>query len=119
MATVVQNFTAADEWYVGEDKTLNIAVVDVAGAAVNITGWTLEWVLRLRPSNPTKLISKTIGSGITVTNAAGGLLTIQVARADSVNLHAGRYYHGLARTNSASYDITVDGYADLLRSAAS
>jgi len=119
MATVVYNITAADEWYVGEDKTLTFTIKDSAGTVVNITGFTFEYVLRTGRSHPTKKLSKTTGSGITITDAPNGVLVVAVARADTTGFHAGRYYQGLARTNSGVYDIEIDGYADLLRSAAS
>jgi len=119
MASVTQNFTAADEWYVGEDKVLTYTVKDKTGAIVDVSGWQFEMMLKLKPSNPNILIHKTSSSGISVPAPATGLVNITVSRTDTMGLGAGRYYHGLARVNANNYDIVVDGYADLLRSAAS
>ena len=120
MATVVQNITVADEWYVGEDKVFTFTVRDVNGVVVNITGYTFEWTVRTGRSHPVKRITKTSGAGIVITDAVNGVLTVTVARADTLGppiFRAGRYYHGLARTNSGVYDVEIDGYADLLKSA--
>jgi hypothetical protein len=119
MATVTVNITKADEWFVSEDKLLTFTVRNSAGAVVNITGWTLEYVLRLAPSHPTKKLTKTTGTGITITDAVNGVLQVDVDSADTDHLRAGTYWHGLARTNAGAYDIVLDGTAVLRRSAAS
>lgn len=120
MATVVHNITALDEWFIGEDKLFTFTVKDAAGLVVPIGGFTFEWTVRLARSHPTKKITKTSGSGITIIDGPNGVLTVQVLRADTIGppvFRAGRYYHGLARTNAGFWDVELDGYADLLKSA--
>ncbi len=89
-----------DNFFMGEDKTLRFNVVDVNGAAQNISGWGLEWVLRLGTGNPTAAITKSTVSGITISNGAGGICDVAVAAADSLALSPGGYFHTLRRNDS-------------------
>lgn len=45
--------------FIGEDKVLRIPIVDDAGAAQDITGWTIKFVVRKTDKSTTALISKT------------------------------------------------------------
>lgn len=70
----------------GETLSINVSVIDDASAAVDITGWTLEASFRNAENDPALIgAKKTIGSGITVTNAAGGLFTIALPASETVN----------------------------------
>lgn len=123
MPTVHVNITAANEWYVGEDKQLSFTVRDEADNPVNISGWTMEYILRIAPSHPEKKLSKTTTAGITLdpdqTGAGKGKLYIDIDAGDTDHLRAGTYAHGLVRTNAGVNDIVIDGTAYLGRSAAS
>lgn len=122
MPTTRVDITAEDEWFLGEDKTLTFTVRDAAGAAITIAGWTLEYVLRIAPTHPTKKLTKTTSAGIALGVQSGATLGqcyVTVASADTDHLRPGTYAHGLARTNSGAYDIVIDGTAYLGRSAAS
>jgi len=115
--TVDQPITYDDAWFAGEDKTFTFTIKKADESAQDITGWTLEWELRLSRYAATSLLSKTVGSGITITNGPAGILTVALAQADTVSLKAGSYYHGLARTNGGSWDVNLEGQA-ILRKAA-
>lgn len=118
MPTVAVDFTYDDEWFVGEDKVLRIAVKDEAGAAVNIGGWTFAWEVRLSRYHPTIVLAKATGSGITQFGpAADGVVDVAVDKADTLALRAGTYYHGLARTNAGSWDVVAEGKAVLRKAA--
>lgn len=107
------NITASDYWFIGEDKTLSFAVVDASAVAVNITGWALEWVLR-RDAGDAALITKTVGSGITITNGAGGLCSVAIADTDTDNLDEGGYWHALRRTDAGTETVLSFGEVVLL-----
>lgn len=94
------NVTRADHLFASERKVLQFTVTDSAGAAVNITGWTLEWVLSNEPGG-TALLTKTTASGITITNGAGGVFTVTLAAAD-LALNPGVYYYRTWRTDSGA-----------------
>jgi len=88
MSSDNQNF----EFIKGQDKSLTVAVVDDAGAAVNIAGAAIAWVLATDLGGTT-LVSKSVGSGITITNGPGGIFTVSLAEADTDALDNGWYYH--------------------------
>lgn len=60
-----------------------IVTVTQGGAAVNLTGATIKYVASL-----TTPISKAIGSGITVTNEAGGVFQIAFTEANTSGVTA-------------------------------
>ena len=102
-----------DHWFLGEKKVLHFTVVDSAGAAVNITGWALNWVLTDKPGT-TALITKTTSSGITITNGAGGVYQVTIDAADQTTLAAGTYYYRSWRTTSGSEQALAFGPVTLL-----
>lgn len=75
----------------GDTVALDFSIVDAAGDAVDLTGATVRWQMS-RSVQATAILSKSVGSGITVTNAAGGLFTVDLAPADTVDL-AGTFYY--------------------------
>jgi hypothetical protein len=91
------------ELWEGEYKTLAVSVVDASSVAVNLTGATITWKLTTQQGGGTTLLTKTIGSGITVVSAAGGTLTITFAAVDTVDLGGLTYYHELEITDASSH----------------
>lgn len=78
--------------YAGDHKTLRISVLDGDGDAASLVGVTaLRWQLALG-YNRNILISKSLGDGVTVTDAAGGIFTVDLVRADTEALK-GNYVH--------------------------
>ena len=63
----------------GDERSLSIAVTDSGGSAYNLTGKRLLFTARHKATT----ISKTTVSGITVTNAAGGLATVLLSPSDT------------------------------------
>ena len=82
------------------DITLQFSVVDSSGTAVNITGATIKWTAR-SDKNSTAVISKTVGSGITITNGSGGVFQVALTAANTATLR-GRYVHEAVVTISGS-----------------
>jgi hypothetical protein len=113
MARTDQNI----DWHIGDDKLLTFTIVDEDNEAVNLTGLvSAQWVLKRYPeSTGTPSIEKTLGSGITVYDATGGILQVTVNSADTLSLTAGQYYHELRIKNSDSKLGTVTtGIVNLL-----
>lgn len=102
MTSENQNF----EMYEGEDKTLTITVVDVAGAAVNLTDATIKWQVKRNVDDTSPLIEKTTAGGITITDAEGGVFTIALADTDTANL-GGEGYHHEAEVTDVSGNIST------------
>lgn len=95
----------ADDFFTGEDKTLQWTIDDSTGAVVNITGWTIQF----------KLFDSE-GGAVQVTKSAslsaptGGVCTVALAAADTSGLTAGTHWYTLTRTNAGSN--TVLAYGD-------
>ena len=87
--------------YTGDTWTFDAALHDNAGAALNLTGAVILWKLRDGAGNLKASLS--VGAGIEVTNAAGGLCTITVPPALTAMLAAGSYDDEIAVT-------TADGF---------
>ncbi len=80
----------------GDDHTLNATIRDALeaddGVVVDLSGlMAAEWVLSKR-KNTVEIINKTLGSGITVVDAANGRLDVTLVPADTADL-SGKYYH--------------------------
>ncbi len=112
---------STSEWFVGEDKAITITVRNAADQPVDISGWDIEWVLRKSRYHPTIVLTKATPTGITILAQSGltlGQFTVDIHRADTLNLRAGTYYHGAARTNSGVWDMLAEGKAVLRKAAA-
>lgn len=72
----------------GDDQTLNVQVVDNAGGIINITGsqWWFTVKNAITDPDPSKVFQKTLGDGITITNAVMGQLRVTIAAADTDGL---------------------------------
>lgn len=109
------NITKEHEFFTGTDRVLQFSVVDADDVAVNITGWALQWVLVRAPgaaASSGHLVSKTVGSGITITNGAGGVCQVAVEDADTDGLEGSDsplYRHELRRTDGGNEDILAYG----------
>jgi len=94
----------------GDSKVLQVTVKDEAGVAINITGATFTWALSKKKSSggfsPTLLLTKTVGSGITLVTPASGRLDIALLPADTDALK-GSYYQELQMVDTATNKSTV------------
>lgn len=102
------NITDGDNFFIGEDKTIEIDVLQSDNAtAQTMTGWTLTWELKARNRSTAALISATptIGNGDGTDDRA----TITVADTDTEALGPGTYYHHLRRTDAGSEQILSHG----------
>jgi len=76
----------------GEDKVLEITVVDENGSAKAITGATITWSLA-RAVDDTPLITKsTGGSGISITDGNNGVFQVTIGDTDTNDMN-GAYIH--------------------------
>lgn len=89
----------------GEDVTLEVTMSPV----VSISGWTLIFVMRREHRDNTAIITKTTGSGITITNAPGGVFEVALGSADTLNLEPRTYVFDIQRSNSGSRAVIVIG----------
>lgn len=98
----------------GNDVSLPFIPTDV----VDITGWTITFTVVSRlPQTNTALLTKTLGDGVTVTNAPGGDFTVSLSSADIQSLGSGQFYYAVTRTNAGFTDEIASGIMDVSSTA--
>lgn len=100
----------------GDDVSFVINVKDKTKTAINLTGVTAITFIAQKTICGDEYISKTLGSGVTVTDAAAGQITVTLTDTDTSddNLPAGDYYFELQITDSSGNISTVRSYNDEL-----
>ena len=85
--------------FAGDDNTINITVTDDAGDVVDISTVTaITWKLCASERSTTTIISKTLGSGISLIGGrTGGIFQVAIDSADSTGLD-GTYYQASSIT---------------------
>lgn len=98
-------------YFSGDHANLNFTLTDDNDTALDLTGaLAIEWQLAQRVSSSSALITKTLGSGITITNASGGLITVALIPADTASLKSpdgSPYYHECQVTDASGNVSTV------------
>jgi hypothetical protein len=89
----------------GDDRTLRFAIVDPAGATLDLTGaQAVRWgCARLQANGNYVLpasVTKTLANGVAITDAAGGIIEVTLAGTDTAALSQGRYHHELELTDA-------------------
>lgn len=92
------NVPASAGWYTGEDKTLPFVIQDDDGNRIDISDFALTYRLKPNP-NDDAVVSKTLDSGITITNGSDGEGEIDIDAADTVDLDGGEYSHAMIRSD--------------------
>lgn len=80
----------------GEDVTITFTVT-----GVDVTGWAMSFAVGT--------VTKTVGSGVTLTDPTNGVLTVTLAAADTTTLGAGDKDFKLRRTDSGSNAVVAHG----------
>lgn len=73
------------EMFRGDTAQIN-AAVKTGTTVFDLTGATVKFTARQSIVDSAVLFQKTIGSGITITNAVQGTLTVEIAPADTASL---------------------------------
>lgn len=97
-----QNFTM----WSGDDKTLEVTVVDENGSVQDITGMTIDWHLARKVTTSALVQKATGGSGIVISDGSAGVFQITLSAADTDDL-SGKYYHEAQVTDSSGNISTV------------
>ena len=107
MTSEDQNF----EMYAGESKVITVTVMDDATPPVpiDLTGASIEWIVKRSEDDAVGLITKTVGAGIALLNQTThkGEFTITLAPADTASLGGASYYHEAEVTDVATNVSTV------------
>jgi len=105
MAAENQDFTL----YQGEDEQVDFYVTDSDGSPKTLTGASIEWGMWL---SGTRLLTKTTGSGASLVNGLGtnDIVRVAIAKADSISLQPGAYYHECRIVLSGSEQVIAVGH---------
>lgn len=87
-----------NEMFAGDDATITFTVI-----GTDITGWAISFVAGS--------VTKTVGSGVTITDGASGVCTVDLLAADTTTIGAGDTSFKLRRTDSG--DVTVLAHGTL------
>lgn len=107
------------EFNLDETLTINCEVKDPNGDAMNLSGMTtsdIQWGISTSKGG-TRLATLAIGTGITVTSAAAGTITIKFPPSSQDDLEPGRYYHE-CRVSHLTHGVSIqfEGKARVLAS---
>lgn len=89
-------------FYSGDSRNLIISVIDENNTEIDLTGAAIEWVLI---NQGEIILSKSIGSGITINNASGGQFAIALTVNDTRKL-LGTYPH-MARVTTSNGNSSI------------
>lgn len=99
------------ELHQGDDLSIPVVVTEdgkSTGTPIDIDGvQKITWALSSRDDDPVRYITKTLASGISVTDGPGGAFTITVSAADTYDIPPGRYYHQARITDGSGNKSTV------------
>lgn len=91
----------------GDAKSYRVTVKDDAGAAVDLTGATVQFAARKHPHSAA-VITKSDGAGIVIENAAQGVFRIDLDPEDTSSLGNWRQTYGFdVQVTKAGEPITV------------
>jgi len=96
------------EFFAGEDIELEVTL----SPAVNITTWTLTFTLKESLTAASALVTKTVGSGITITDGANGIFVVSLPAA-STNQTARKYVYDIWKTNSGGSAVLCNGQCNI------
>lgn len=102
--------------YQGDTKTLNFTVTSSAGVPVNLTTATIAFKIVNRRSK-TAVVSLSVGSGVTVTDAAAGAFSVAITASHSANNPGSHYYEALV-TISGEVSTVASGQIEFIPSPA-
>lgn len=113
---IEQNLTM----FIGEDKTLTVAIQKADGSVQPIDDWSLSWMVKKRAADANDdavIVKQSFDSpdGITITDPTAGLCTIGIVDTDTDPLQPRIYHHELKRMDEGAETVLIYGTLDLVR----
>jgi len=101
--------------YQGDYRILEVTVLDETDAPRDVTGYLATWVV-YKPTTKEIVLTKTVGSGISV--LVGAVFDITLEPEDTINL-LGQYNHECELLDNSSHPFTIlTGYFKVFSSEA-
>lgn len=117
----VEDIRESARFFTNTDKTFTFTIVDDDGAAKNVSGWALSWVLKRTKADAdaSAIITKTTAAGgITIVNGPAGIVRVSIAAGDTDETVKARvYWHELKRTDTGLKAVLTHGLAVLRKGA--
>lgn len=113
--SIESHIALSDNFFIGEEKDLKFSIVDAAGVALDVSSYTLKWVMGVEGQTPLIDIS---GGKITFEDDAGtnDRVIVEVDRSVTVDLKPGNpYKHALRRTDAGLEQVLSFGDCYLRR----
>ena len=111
----VPAFTKNLSQYIDTDKSFRVTVRNLDGVTpTNIASWTATFTVHAYGDPNVVYITKTVGSGITISNGPAGEMTIVVDDDDVDDMPLSGYEYRLERTNAGSEFVIGRGMYTLL-----
>jgi len=97
----------------GDNRSLSVTITDQSQAVLDVSGAAITWALSRAVTDKVEpkgvaIVSKTVGSGITITDGSNGLVEVTIAEADTASL-AGTYYHEMQMVLSGNTSTIMYG----------
>lgn len=92
----------AEVLFSGEDRTVRFIVLDADGAAQNVTGWAMSFVVG-------SWLTLTTGAGVTLTTPASGIVDVSLSAANLAMLSGKSLHYKLRRTDAGSNTVMAYG----------
>ena len=100
--------------YIGNTETVTVTWKDSSGSALNLTSYAIAFDCRDNSIDPVVSLGLTEGSGVTVTNAAGGIFTVTITAAQSSLLgergKLKQYFYEINATTGATVTTVMKGF---------
>lgn len=94
----------------GNDIIIDVVVKDPSGTVVSLTGLqAASYGISKKPAGPTKLLTKTLGNGITVVNPTTGSLRIVLTAAETLLLKGSLFHELVLRDNAGKVGTVMTG----------
>jgi len=101
--------------YQDTNRTLEVTVYDADGAPLPISGYYFNYVV-YKPTTGQVVITKTVGSGITITDGDNGIFEVDLVPAELTPL-LGQYNHECGSITPAGSDnVIFTGYFKVIAS---
>ena len=96
-----------DIYFSGNDLVFTVTIKDENNVIVDLTGLVAAtYFVARKPTSSSIVLTKTLGSGITVADAVNGVIQIVITNTDTTSLE-GDFYHELKIENSSNQIYTV------------
>jgi len=105
---VEHDFVDARAAWTGANWSRQFTYADDAGSGINLTGWTISFIV-YNAAGTSVLTLSSPSSGVTISNAAGGIFIVSMTAAQTTALGQGTFTYRLSMTDGTSVTVLAVG----------